>query len=970
MLPPLLVRLRAALAQKYDVERELGAGGMGTVFLARDVTLERPVALKILRPEFATAAAAERFLREARILAGFNHPNIVPVHSAGEADGLFYYVMELVQGETLEQRLRRGPLGAAEVVRLGCDLLSALKDAHEHGIIHRDIKPGNVFLVDERALLGDFGLAKAVDEESPPLTEPGRQLGTPAYMPPEQVSGAATRRTDIYALGMLLYEAVTGRRWSIATPSDEADWSGVPPRLVPALRTALAWSPDDRWESAPAFSEALCAEKRAVGSRRARRAVLLGAAVAAVAIVSYWVLGPSRPADALSDLAILPISVRGPRAPELDGEELAYIVRDKLKMLPDVRIVPTTISFPWYRSPSRPGAEREEQAASELNARYAVGATIVAEANGLAVELRVFDARGRGHPESGEILLQSMELGAVSDSLTRRLQTVLLGDEGHEVRRLTRDPLALNSFALGEKAFERGQWVLARDHYERAVARDSSFILAWWQLANAHRWLPERGPYDADFGRLFSLHAGALGPLDSMLMAAQLTPAGAARLAAYRETHRRYPQDDYAAFLLGEELFNRGPLWGESLESAANVLEGAVAVRSSWADTYLLLAWAYIRLGRGDDAARVLQVMPPVVAGPEEGWQLPPELVHQAYRERFAPEQGGQSLLALMSDTEFGSLEWLAPLARLAGAFDLPRAQVTLGQLLGERAPLAPLQAGGQMAVGLGYAALGMADSALVAFDSSVALFGTVEARLQAAQWRVLPGALGISMVAPAEVERGRQMLAGLQSDSAVSRQALWTLAMDAYAAGDTLEGRRLARRLADGASADRPSDGLIEFLQAMDMAASGRLQEALELSEGLLAMQAMTRQLKGGAEPPGQLAGGFTRAALHLERGKWHARLGNDESADREWLWYEAVDVDGLPVAEPAQAGELDWALGVYGRYLRGMTAFESGEFSGACRHLGRVTELWSNPAAELAPLARAASARANQACDQLGTD
>jgi serine/threonine protein kinase len=970
MPPPLLARLKAALVQNYDVERELGGGGMGTVFLARDVTLERPVAVKILRPEFATAAAAERFLREARILASFNHPNIVPVHSAGEADGLFYYVMEYVRGETLEQRLGRGPLDEEEVVRLGCDLLSALQDAHEHGVIHRDIKPGNVFLVGERALLGDFGLAKAADEDSPPLTEPGHQLGTPAYMPPEQVSGAATRRTDLYALGMLLYEAATGRRWTIATSSEEADWSGVAERLRPALRMALAWSPDDRWASASEFRAALCQGTQTSGWRRAGRLMVVSAAALVVAALAYWTLRPSPAASVVSDLAILPISVRGPRAPELDGEELAYVVRDKLRMLPDIRIVPTSVSFPWYSSPDDPGAERERQAASELNARYAAAATIVAGEGGPAIQLRVFDARGDVHPESGEILLMSMDLVTVSDSLTRRLQNVLLGREEHEVRRLTRDPLALNSFALGEKAFERGAWVLARDHYERAVARDSTFILAWWQLANAHRWLPERGPYDADYGRLFDSYAGALGPRDSMLMAAQLMPAGAARLEIYREAQRRYPQDNYAAYLLGEELFNRGPLWGESLESSVEVLEGTLAVRSSLADAYLLLAWAYIRLGRREDAARVLDAMPPITATPEEGWQLPPELLRQAYHERFNPDPEARSLQALMSDTEFGSLEWLAPLARFTGAFDVPRAQVTLGHLLSDRAPLRPLQAGGQVAVGLGYATLGRGDSALVAFDSAAVLFDTPESRLQAAQWRVLPGALGIDMVAAAEVERGRRLLAELQSDPGVGRRALWTLTIDAFAAGDTLAGRRLARRLADGAEGGRPSDGLVEWLNAMDAAASGRLRDALELSEGLLAMQAMTRQLKGGVEPPGQLADGFARAALHLERGRWYARLGEPESAEREWVWYEAVDIDGMPVAEAAQAGEIDWALGTYGRYQRGMTAFETGDFDAACRHLERVTQLWSNPVGELAPQARTAAARAEQACQDLATE
>ncbi|NIR60768.1 MAG: serine/threonine protein kinase, partial [Gammaproteobacteria bacterium] len=204
MSQSLLERLRKALAGQYEVERELAAGGMGSIFLARDPTLERQVAVKILRPELATARAAERFLREARILASLSHPNVVPVHSAGEADGLFYYVMDYVEGETLGARLERGALSRDEAAKLGTDLLAALEASHAHGIVHRDVKPANIFLVADRALLGDFGIAKPLDEPGG-LTAAGDLVGTPSYMAPEQLEGEVTPRTDLYAAGMVLY---------------------------------------------------------------------------------------------------------------------------------------------------------------------------------------------------------------------------------------------------------------------------------------------------------------------------------------------------------------------------------------------------------------------------------------------------------------------------------------------------------------------------------------------------------------------------------------------------------------------------------------------------------------------------------------------------------------------------------------------------------------------------------------------
>ncbi len=966
MSDPVSNRLRAALARKYDVERELGAGGMGTVYLARDTTLERSVAVKILRPELATATAAERFLREARILANLNHPNVVPVHSAGEEDGLFYYVMEYVQGETLAERLTRGPLSEEAAVRMSCDLLDALETAHEHGIIHRDVKPGNVFLVGDRVLLGDFGLAKPVDDDSPPLTEPGQGIGTPAYMPPEQASGSSTNRTDLYAVGMIVYEALTGRRWSIAATSEEVDWSGVPRRLVPVLRKALSWKPDDRWGSAAEFRAALGSGWLAGARPRPlwRYGPVAAAGLAIVAIL-YFSLRPVVALDA-ADLAILPFSVRGLPSQSFDDTSAAFIVRDQLELLPDVRIVPTTVSFPWYSAAEAAGIETVQQAASELNARYAVDATIIVEEDGAEIELRVFDATGATHPESGEIRLEAVSLGSVSDSITRRLQTILLGGVHPEVRRLTRDPDALTSYANGEKAFERGDWPRAREHYERAIQYDSTFIQAWWHLATAYRWLGYYGPYPVDYGRLFERYSSNLGTSDSLLMAAQLEPAGPARLAAYRDAVDRYPQDDFATFLLGEELFNRGALWGESLEDATTVLEEAVRIRSSWSSSYVLLVWAYIRLGRAEDALRVLEAMPAVSANLEEGWQASSDLLWLAYETRFMPEQATSNLQALMADTVFSSPEWLAPISRLVGSFDIPNTQVRLGSLLSQLAVQSLFRAGGFEAAALGHLMLGQTDLALAAFDSAAALFDSPESRLQAAEWRVLPPALGIPMTSDEEMHWAREELEALLGDSTVARRAAWALAMDAYAQGDTARGGSWAR-LMQATSDSRTDDGLDGLLVAMDADVRGRPRDALAESEALLELQAMTSQLEGGPEPPGRLGDSFARAALHLKRGEWFTRLGDGTAAEREWRWYQAVDIVGFPVTEPAQAGEVDWALGTFGRYLRGRSAFDRGEYSLACPLLARVSELWSQASPRLSSHLSSAVAQAELACNDL---
>lgn len=261
-MPTLLERLREALAPIYDVDHELARGGMGSVFLARDSQLDRRVAIKVLKPDHASEVAPERFQREARILAKLKHPNIVPVFQAGEAHGISYYVMEYVEGETLAERLTRGPLSEDDGLKLADHLLSALAGAHQKQVIHRDVKPSNIFLLDDRAVLVDFGIAKPVNESGEELTATDRLIGTPAYMAPEQfLGGPVTQATDIYAAAMVLYEAFTGRRWSIWTPTDEGNWSGTPVGVRRALRRALSWLPTERWDDALTFRQALLSDE-------------------------------------------------------------------------------------------------------------------------------------------------------------------------------------------------------------------------------------------------------------------------------------------------------------------------------------------------------------------------------------------------------------------------------------------------------------------------------------------------------------------------------------------------------------------------------------------------------------------------------------------------------------------------------------------------------------------------------------
>jgi len=208
-------RLARALADRYTIEQELGAGGMATVYLAQDLKHRRQVAIKVLRPELAASLGVERFVREIEIAANLTHPHILPLFDSGEADGFLYYVMPFIEGESLRERLdREEKLGVQESIRLTDQVASALNYAHESGLVHRDIKPENILLARDQAVVADFGIARAVEAAGGErLTGTGLAVGTPAYMSPEQAVGDKNTdaRSDVYALGCVVYEMVSGR---------------------------------------------------------------------------------------------------------------------------------------------------------------------------------------------------------------------------------------------------------------------------------------------------------------------------------------------------------------------------------------------------------------------------------------------------------------------------------------------------------------------------------------------------------------------------------------------------------------------------------------------------------------------------------------------------------------------------------------------------------------------------------------
>src|SRR5262245_56823493 len=358
-------RLATALADRYRIERELGQGGMATVYLAEDLKHRRKVAIKVLRPELAAVIGAERFLREIQTIATLHHPHILGLIESGEVQGTAYYVMPFVEGESLRERLtREKQLPVADAIHIATEVASALDYAHRHGVIHRDIKPENVMLRDGSALVADFGIALAVSSAGGSrMTETGMSLGTPHYMSPEQAMGerAITPRSDVYALGAMTYEmlvgdppftgstaqAIVAKVMTDKPVSLQHQRERVPDAVEDAVLTALEKLPADRFATAAEFAAALqgkgtrptTVRRAAAPAPRARRWIVPAlASVAAVATIAAALMAlrlgrhPVQPVARFTlDIPDLLVNFTGFYGASLaisrDGARMAFVTR-------------------------------------------------------------------------------------------------------------------------------------------------------------------------------------------------------------------------------------------------------------------------------------------------------------------------------------------------------------------------------------------------------------------------------------------------------------------------------------------------------------------------------------------------------------------------------------------------------------------------------------------------------------------
>ncbi len=535
------------------MQRELGRGGMATVFLAQDVKHNRPVALKVVHPELAAALGGDRFLREIEIAARLQHPHILPLYDSGEAGGFLYYVMPYVEGESLRDRLNRErQLSLEDTLRITGEVASALSYAHSHGVVHRDIKPENVMLSGGHAVVADFGIARAVTAAGDQsLTQTGTVVGTPAYMSPEQATGSEIDgRSDQYALACVAYEMLVGEppftgatpqavmaRHSLATASPPSIVRNtITPPVEDAIMRALAKVPADRFATTALFAEAMTQPSGARTTRATaqvpaaatgRRMGRWGLAAGAVAVglvgawaLRSWFLGTGRAGGAAGGLDPRHVAVR--YFQDLSpGKELGYLADgltegliDQLSPVAGLSVVSRNGVAPY-----RDTDVSRDSIARALGVGSLIEGTVEPAGDRLRVTVRLVDG-----PSGADLDRKSYELAAgsaatVRDSITREVSRMLRGRLGEEIRmrerragttnldawvlvqrgaRLRKDAEAL--LAAADTAAAGRQLASADSLLARAATLDGKWVRPWVERGwIAYQQLDLGGPFDKPY---------------------------------------------------------------------------------------------------------------------------------------------------------------------------------------------------------------------------------------------------------------------------------------------------------------------------------------------------------------------------------------------------------------------------------------------------------------------------------------
>ncbi|HMA30831.1 MAG TPA: protein kinase [Casimicrobiaceae bacterium] len=606
---PLFEKVQAALADRYAIEREIGRGGMATVYLARDRKHDRQVAVKVLHPDLAASLGPDRFLREIKVAARLSHPHIVSLHDSGQAGEFLYYVMPYIEGESLRQRLNREKqLPLDEALEIARHVASALGYAHSTGVVHRDIKPENVMLHQGEAVVTDFGIAKAVTSAAGEhLTQTGSTVGTPAYMSPEQAGGAEDidGRSDVYSLGCVLFEMLAGRHPFEATtpqamlvkhltqpvPSLRAVRAGLPESVERTVAKALAKEPAERFATATEFAQALHS----------------GSTPPGVSTVSQPAVG-GKSAPVSKSVAVLPFADMSPqRDQEYFCEGIAEELINALMRIDELRVASRTSAFAFKGK-----SEDIREIGRKLQVDHVLEGSVRKAGNRLRITAQLLKVADGYQLWSERYDRELEDVFAIQDeiaqNIARALRVVMTDHAKAIVKPQTADVAAYDYYLRGRGFFH--QWrkkslLFARQMFTRAIEIDAGYALAYAGIADCcsslYTWFDANETYREEAERM-SLRALELDPA----LAEAHEARGVALTVAKRWDEAR--REFETAIKLSPKLFEAYYFYGRlcflqgNLEEAGRWFVEAARVRPEDYQALSLLGTIYADLGRAEDA--------------------------------------------------------------------------------------------------------------------------------------------------------------------------------------------------------------------------------------------------------------------------------------------------------------------------------------------------------------------------------